>query len=150
MLQSTGNIYNFCEVALKISGGIPISTEAAIRIKNKLVTSVTITTTERSTVGFLGTADGVLKKVSLSNGVSILDGWYGINRRAGLTLINCGGVRLLQVLLINNFEAIEYEELTLDSGNAVLPDTTFSPIGGYVYVLTTSKVSFFFLRNDVT
>lgn len=47
---------------------------------------------------------------------------------------------MFQVLLINYMEGIEYEELTLDSGNAILPDTTFSPIGGYIYVLTTSKV----------
>lgn len=63
-MQTTGNIYNFCEVGLRISGFVPISTEAAIYITNKLVTSVTITVTEKSTVAFLGTSDGVMKKVS--------------------------------------------------------------------------------------
>lgn len=63
-LQTTGNIYNFCEAGLRISGVVPISTEAAIYFTNKLVTSVTITTTEKSTVSFLGTSDGVMKKVS--------------------------------------------------------------------------------------
>lgn len=46
----------------------------------------------------------------------------------------------LQVLLISYLEGIEYEELTLDSGSALLPDTSFSPAGDYIYVLTTSKV----------
>lgn len=63
--QTTGNGYNnYCEVGLRISGFVPISTEAAIYITNKLVTSVTITVTEKSTVAFLGTSDGVMKKVS--------------------------------------------------------------------------------------
>lgn len=64
MLQAAGNVYNFCEIGLRISGLVPIPTEAAIFISNKLVTSVTIATTERTTVAFLGTSDGVLKKVS--------------------------------------------------------------------------------------
>lgn len=63
LFQSTGNILNFCEVGLKISGTRPISTQAAISFPNYLITSVTIATTGNNTISFLGTSTGVLIKV---------------------------------------------------------------------------------------
>lgn len=103
---STGNILNFCEVGLKISGVVPIKNSAAIHFPKTLITSVTLATTERHTVVFLGSSVGVIKKVLLTS---------------------------------SNF-ASEYEEIVVDQGNAVLPDTTVSPSQDYLYVLTTSKV----------
>jgi len=35
-----------------------------------------------------------------------------------------------------------YEELVLDNGNAILPDTTLSANEEYLYVLTKSNVSY--------
>lgn len=35
----------------------------------------------------------------------------------------------------------EYEEVVVDSGNSILPDTTLSPGADYLYVLSTSKVN---------
>ena len=64
MLQETGNILNFCEVGLKISGVAPISSQAAIHYPNTSLASVSMATTERHTVAFLGTSDGNFKKVS--------------------------------------------------------------------------------------
>lgn len=54
---------NFCEVGLKISGNEPISTQAAISFPNDLITSITLATTEKNTIIFLGTSTGILKKV---------------------------------------------------------------------------------------
>jgi hypothetical protein len=34
----------------------------------------------------------------------------------------------------------EYEEVVVDESNAILPDTTLSSSGDYLYVLSTSKV----------
>jgi len=62
--QETGNILNFCEVGLKISGVAPISSQAAIHFPNTSLASVSMAATERHTVAFVGTADGKLKKVS--------------------------------------------------------------------------------------
>lgn len=64
LFQSTGNILNFCEVGLKISGKTPIVNQAVIQFPDTSLTSVTIATVERHTVAFLGTKDGRLKKVS--------------------------------------------------------------------------------------
>jgi plexin A len=64
LFQSTGNILNFCEVGLKISGKTPIVNQAVIQFADTSLTSVTIATVERHTVAFLGTKDGRLKKVS--------------------------------------------------------------------------------------
>lgn len=61
--QSTGNILNFCEVGLKISGTEPISTQAAINFPDHLISSITLATTEKNTIIFLGTSSGILKKV---------------------------------------------------------------------------------------
>lgn len=65
-LQTTGNILNFCEVGLKISGVSPIIAQAALHFPNTLVSAVTIANTESHTVAFLGTSDGILEKVLLS------------------------------------------------------------------------------------
>jgi hypothetical protein len=62
--QETGNILNFCEVGLKISGVAPISSQAAIHFPNTSLASISMASTERHTVAFLGTSDGKLKKVS--------------------------------------------------------------------------------------
>ncbi|KAG7207100.1 hypothetical protein KM043_000977 [Ampulex compressa] len=63
---TTGNILNFCEVGLKISGVSPIVGQAVLHFPGAFVTSVTVANTESHTVAFLGTSDGLLKKVLLS------------------------------------------------------------------------------------
>ncbi|XP_050438453.1 plexin-B [Adelges cooleyi] len=103
---STGNILNFCEVGLKISGTEPISTQAAINFPNHLITSITLATTERNTIVFLGSSNGILKKVLLSSATS----------------------------------ALKYEEMVLDNGNAILPDTSLTTNGEHLYVITKSSV----------
>lgn len=64
MFQTTGNILNFCEVGLKISGIAPIKTSPAIIYDSVLITSVTVSMAERHTVIFLGTSQGFIKKVN--------------------------------------------------------------------------------------
>lgn len=103
---TTGNILNFCEVGLKISGTSPIRTRAALHFPNVLLTSVTTSRIERSTVVFLGSSNGVLKKILLSS-PSV---------------------------------AREYEEIVINEGKSILPDTVVSPSGEHLYVLTTNKV----------
>ncbi|XP_033220264.1 plexin-B [Belonocnema kinseyi] len=63
---TTGNILNFCEVGLKISGVSPIVGQNILQFSNTYVTSVSIANTESHTVAFLGTSEGTLKKVLLS------------------------------------------------------------------------------------
>lgn len=60
---STGNILNFCEVGLKISGLYPIRSTSIINWNDTLITSVAVSVTGLHTVAFLGTSNGVLKKV---------------------------------------------------------------------------------------
>ncbi|KAE9543414.1 hypothetical protein AGLY_002214 [Aphis glycines] len=103
---STGNILNFCEIGLKISGTEPITTQAAISFPDHLISSITLATTERNTIIFLGTSTGILKKVLLSSAT----------------------------------HAVNYEELVLDNGNAILPDTSLTTNGEHLYVLTRSNV----------
>ncbi|KAK6619960.1 hypothetical protein RUM44_006360 [Polyplax serrata] len=62
MYVSTGNIPYFCEVGLKISGGIPIKAKAGLHFPNESLTSVTLGKTEKHTVAFLGTKNGYIKK----------------------------------------------------------------------------------------
>ena len=66
LLQTTGNILDFCLVGLKISGVTPISAEAVVSYSDASVTAVAVTRPEVGghTVAFLGTDDGRLKKVS--------------------------------------------------------------------------------------
>jgi len=65
---TTGNIHNFCEVGLKISGRVPIYSVPAISYNDVLLTSLALTTTEQHTLAFLGTSDGHLKKILLESG----------------------------------------------------------------------------------
>nr|XP_023013437.1 plexin-B [Leptinotarsa decemlineata]XP_023013439.1 plexin-B [Leptinotarsa decemlineata]XP_023013440.1 plexin-B [Leptinotarsa decemlineata] len=103
---SAGNIPNFCEVGLKISGVTPLVTTAALAFPNVSLSAVATASTGRHVMAFLGTSDGKIKKVLLSGP-----------------------------------EPPEYEEVVVDEGNPILPDTTLSPSGDYLYVLSTSKVS---------
>lgn len=103
---NAGNILNFCEVGLKISGVTPIIGNAALTFPNVSLSAVTTASTGRHVLAFLGTTDGRIKKVLLSGPVPS-----------------------------------EYEEVVVDDGHAVLPDTTLSPSGDYLYVLSASKVS---------
>ncbi|KAI5694542.1 hypothetical protein M8J75_000766 [Diaphorina citri] len=104
---STGNILNFCEVGLKISGVSPMVATSIINYPNHLVTSVTLAVTEKNTVIFLGTSNGILKKVLISSNM-------------------------------NQVVGIEYEQMTLDKGNTILPDTQVH--NDHIYLLTTRNV----------
>ncbi|CAH0562365.1 unnamed protein product [Brassicogethes aeneus] len=103
---SAGNIPNFCEVGLKISGLTPILSTASLVFSNISLSSVSTASTGRHVLAFLGSTDGRLKKVLLSVP-----------------------------------EVTVYEEIVVDDGNAILPDTQLSPSGDYLYVLSSSKVS---------
>ncbi|ROT66372.1 hypothetical protein C7M84_015601 [Penaeus vannamei] len=61
-----GNIFNFCEVGLKISGVSPIHSRAALLYRNTSLTAVQAATTAHHTVLFLGTTTGSLKKALLA------------------------------------------------------------------------------------
>lgn len=61
--QGAGNIPNFCDVGLKISGTIPIMQTAAIEFPQVLMSSVALASTEQHTVAFVGTNEGIIKKV---------------------------------------------------------------------------------------
>ncbi|XP_014222817.2 plexin-B isoform X2 [Trichogramma pretiosum] len=61
----TGNIRDFCEVGLKISGVSPIEAKSVLHFPDTFVTSITLANTESHTVAFLGTEDGSIKKVLL-------------------------------------------------------------------------------------
>lgn len=106
---NAGNILNFCQVGLKISGNSPIVRSAVLNFPNVSISAVATATTGRHFLAFLGTADGRVKKVSLSASTPT-----------------------------------QYEEVVVDVGNRILPDTTLSPSGDYLYVLSTSKVSNFY------
>ncbi|XP_065351810.1 plexin-B isoform X4 [Cloeon dipterum] len=105
-VQSAGNIGNFCDVGLKISGTHPIVNRAVIEFDGTYLTSVTTATVGTHSVAFLGTKNGRLKKV----------------------------------FLVDKDVAHEYEEIILDPGNAILPDTSLDRSGDFLYVLTTSKI----------
>ncbi|KAH8398914.1 hypothetical protein KR222_011678, partial [Zaprionus bogoriensis] len=108
IVGSLGNIYNFCNVGLKISGVSPISSQALFHFDNVSVTSVTATTTtdQQHSLAFLGTSEGSIKKVLLSG------------QQPG-----------------------EYEEIFVDPGNRILPNTMISPRKDYLYVLSLRKIS---------
>ncbi|KAF2885610.1 hypothetical protein ILUMI_20552 [Ignelater luminosus] len=103
---NAGNILNFCEVGLKISGITPIVSSASLTFPNTSLSAVATASTGRHVLAFLGTNNGRIKKVLLSGA-----------------------------------EPTEYEEVIVDDGNTILPDTTLSPSGDYLYVLSTSKIS---------
>lgn len=50
---------------------------------------------------------------------------------------------LFQVLLSSALVGAEYEDVTVDPGRAILPDTTVAPGGEFLYVLSTAKVGIF-------
>lgn len=112
MLQSIGNIYNFCNVGLKISGVSPIVAHALFHFDNESITSITAANTGPHTLAFLGTSDGVIKKVILSGSMPG-----------------------------------EYEQIVVDKGYRILPDTTLSPKQDYLYALSKRKVRIFFLQK---
>lgn len=68
LLQSIGNVYNFCSVGLKISGVAPIESQAVFTYENESITSVTATNAGSHTLAFLGTSSGYIRKVVLSGG----------------------------------------------------------------------------------
>lgn len=47
----------------------------------------------------------------------------------------------IKKVLLNGPSPPEYEQVLVDPGNPILPDTTLSPTGDYLYVLSGSKVS---------
>lgn len=106
ILQSGGNVYSFCTAGLKISGVSPIVARALFHFDNESITSVTATNTGPHTLAFLGTADGVIKKVMLSG--------------------SAPG---------------EYEQIQVDQGQRILPDTTMSPKQDFLYVLSRRKIT---------
>ncbi|KAM8702809.1 hypothetical protein ACLKA7_005158 [Drosophila subpalustris] len=108
IVGSLGNIYNFCNVGLKISGVSPISAQALFHFDNVSVTSVTATTTtdQQHSLAFLGTETGSIKKVLLSG------------QKPG-----------------------EYEEIVVDAGNRILPNTMMSPRKDFLYVLSQRKIT---------
>ncbi|XP_022914955.1 plexin-B isoform X2 [Onthophagus taurus] len=104
---NAGNIHNFCEAGLKISGNLPLIATASLTYYNTSLSAVATATTGTHVLAFLGTTDGRIKKVLLSS----------------------------------TPHPTEYEEVTVDHGHPILPDTTLSPLGDYLYVLSTSKIS---------
>ncbi|XP_068214934.1 plexin-B isoform X1 [Palaemon carinicauda] len=61
-----GNIYDFCEVGLKISGISPLHARAALVYHNTSLSAVQAATTAHHTVLFMGTTTGTLKKALLA------------------------------------------------------------------------------------
>lgn len=49
-----------------------------------------------------------------------------------------------KVLLSSSTHGVNYEELVLDDGNAILPDTSLTANGEHLYVLTRANVSLFY------
>lgn len=60
---STGNIQDFCDVGLKISGSAPLTTRSALLMNDTLVTSIIATSIASHSIAFMGTSDGSIKKV---------------------------------------------------------------------------------------
>ena len=66
--QTTGNIWHFCSVGLKISALQPLTSDPVLSWEQR-VTSVAVTSTGHHTVALLGTQHGTLKKVRCENGI---------------------------------------------------------------------------------
>lgn len=109
-----GNILNFCEIALRISGVAPIVNNAALVFPNVSLSAVATAATGHHVLAFLGTTDGRIKKALLSRPAPS-----------------------------------EYEEILVDEGHAILPDTTLSPSGDHLYVLSTAKVNILYFMSSV-
>ncbi|RWS18010.1 plexin-B-like protein [Dinothrombium tinctorium] len=63
----TVNVPNFCNEAVKLNGSLPLSADALIIYQNTTLTSITATTTGQHTVAFVGTSEGILKKILIAN-----------------------------------------------------------------------------------
>lgn len=63
LLQKAGNILNFCNETVKLNGSVPIAAIAGLTYSNSTLTSVALSTTGQHTVAFVGTGEGLLKKV---------------------------------------------------------------------------------------
>ena len=110
---SSGNILDFCETALKISGPVPLVQEVGLRLPaGSLATAVTGVTLgppgATSLVAIVGTADGDIIKVVL---------WSGGGQDA---------------ILVDTFKAAENEP--------ILPGTTLAPDNVDLIVLTPRRV----------
>lgn len=66
VVGSIGNIHDFCHAGLKISGVAAITSNALFTFESESVTSISTTLTGPHTVAFLGTTEGNIKKVLLS------------------------------------------------------------------------------------
>lgn len=66
---AAGNIFSFCEAALKISGPVPIQQQIGLDLgPGTLATSVTGTNVGANTVAIVGTSTGTIHKVLVANG----------------------------------------------------------------------------------
>ncbi|GBM37592.1 Plexin-B [Araneus ventricosus] len=62
-----GNIFNFCGESLKLNGSLPLTSFPVITYENMTLSSVVATTTSHHTVAFIGTRNGLLKKVLIGD-----------------------------------------------------------------------------------
>lgn len=62
-----GNVVNFCNEAVKLNGSVPLTATPLLVYPNTTLTAITATGAGKHTVAFLGTANGALKKVLISN-----------------------------------------------------------------------------------
>ena len=64
----SGNVVNFCNEAVKLNGTMPLHSQTLLIYPNTTLTAITAAVAGKHTVAFLGTSDGRLKKVLISNG----------------------------------------------------------------------------------
>ncbi|KAI1278743.1 Plexin-B [Halotydeus destructor] len=62
-----GNVVNFCHETLKLNGTQPLSSEPILVYDNITLTAVTATAAGDHMVAFLGTAEGSVKKIQITN-----------------------------------------------------------------------------------
>lgn len=63
--HQTGNVFNFCNEAVKLNGSLALRSQAATVYRDgTILTAVTAAATGQHTVAFLGTNYGSVKKVS--------------------------------------------------------------------------------------
>ncbi|CAL1269603.1 unnamed protein product [Larinioides sclopetarius] len=65
--QKGGNIFNFCGESLKLNGSLPLTSFPVITYENMTLSSVVATTTSHHTVAFIGTRNGLLKKILIDD-----------------------------------------------------------------------------------
>lgn len=63
----SANVHDFCHAGLKISGTAPIVADSIFHFADELITSISCTRTGSHTIAFLGTNDGKIKKVLMSD-----------------------------------------------------------------------------------